>query len=301
MIPIEESLREAWCKFRDYVNDEMQHAPENAQRKLNGAGAFVVFLCECKPEKEKKLHMQSTSEVDGPRIRESLIVDTLSLLHGLRFIDSFFPSGGYAYSSGLEAAVQGNQIHNAEDLSYYVEDLFRRGLGHCEAVAAGLGHDAAISGTLQVALGADQELDAMKLSRDARMASRQMGRQILRSAGEQAVPSSTLRHFAAEVEGDRSPGHLAVSLGLTLGTLKWPRQESVAAFLYHTAVGFVSASLKLLPIGQREGQRLLARWMPLIVEVSCQVEHEETLTSWSPVQDIYSMRHARLTSRLFRS
>jgi urease accessory protein len=228
-------------------------------------------------------------------------MDTLSLLHGLRFIDTFFPSGGYAYSSGLEAAVQGNQVRNAKDLSSYVEDLFRRGLGRCEAVAVGLGHDAAVSGALQAALGADRELDAMKLSRDARMASRQMGRQVLRSAGEQAEPTSMLRHFVTEVEGDRSPGHLAVSLGLTLGTLKWPRQESVAAFLYHTAVGFVSASLKLLPIGQREGQGTLARWMPLIVEVSRQVEQEKVLTSWSPVQDIYSMRHAHLTTRLFRS
>lgn len=51
MIPIEESLREAWYKFRDYVNDEMQHAPENAQKKLNGAGAFVDFLCGRKPKK----------------------------------------------------------------------------------------------------------------------------------------------------------------------------------------------------------------------------------------------------------
>jgi len=228
-------------------------------------------------------------------------METLALLHGLRFIDSFFPSGGYAFSSGLEAAVQGKQIHNAEDLSRYVEDLFARGVGRCEAVAVGLGHDAGVSGELQLALGTDRELDNMKLSRDARMASRQMGRQILRSAGEQAEPSSTLRDFASEVEGDRSPGHLAVSFGLTLGTLKWPRQETVAAFLYHTAVGFVSASVKLLPIGQREGQRLLARWMPLIVEVSRRVEHEKIPTSWSPVQDIYSMRHAQLGTRLFRS
>ena len=228
-------------------------------------------------------------------------MNTLSLLHGLRFIDSFFPSGGYAYSSGLEAAVQGGQIRNAESLSSYVEDLFARGLGRCEAVVVGLGHDAAVSGVLQVARGADRELDAMKLSRDARMASRQMGRQILRSAAEQADPSSTLCRFVAEVEGDRSPGHLAVSFGLTLGTFKWPRQESVAAFLYHTAVGFVSASLKLLPLGQREGQRLLVSWMPLIIEVCRQIEHEKILTCWSPVQDVYSMRHAKLTTRLFRS
>jgi urease accessory protein len=228
-------------------------------------------------------------------------MDTLNLLHGLRFIDTFFPSGGYAYSSGLEAAVQSDQIRNAEDLSSYVEDLFRRGLGRCEAVAVGLGHDAVASGALQLGLSVDQELDAMKLSRDARMASRQMGRQMLRSAGEQAGPSSTLRRFITDVEGDRSPGHLAVSLGMTLASCGWSRQDTIAAFLYHTAVGFVSASLKLLPVGQREGQRLLARWMPLIVEVSRQVEHHKILSSWSPVQDIYSMRHAHLTTRLFRS
>jgi len=228
-------------------------------------------------------------------------MNTLSLLHGLRFIDSFFPSGGYAFSSGFEAAVQGGQIRNAEDVSYYVEDLFRGGLGRCEAVAVGLGHDAAVSGALQLAFDADQELDAIKLSRDARMASRQMGRQILRGANEQPEPSSMLCHFVTEVEGNRSPGHLAVSLGITLGSFGWSRQESVAAFLYHTAVGFVSASYKLLPIGQREGQRLLVSWTPLIDDVSRRTEHEKILTSWSPIQDIYSMRHSQLATRLFRS
>jgi urease accessory protein len=37
-------------------------------------------------------------------------MNTLALLNGLRFVDSFFPSGGYAFSSGLEAAVQGGAV-----------------------------------------------------------------------------------------------------------------------------------------------------------------------------------------------
>ena len=37
-------------------------------------------------------------------------MNTFSLLNGLRFVDSFFPSGGYAFSSGLEAAVQGGRF-----------------------------------------------------------------------------------------------------------------------------------------------------------------------------------------------
>ena len=45
MIPIEEPPREACYKFREYVNEEMGHADQNAARKLNGAGAFVDILC----------------------------------------------------------------------------------------------------------------------------------------------------------------------------------------------------------------------------------------------------------------
>ena len=65
-------------------------------------------------------------------------------LTGLRFVDSFFPSGGYAFSSGLEAAVQGGAVRNAEELSHYVVELLTTGIGEREAVAAGLAHDAGV-------------------------------------------------------------------------------------------------------------------------------------------------------------
>ena len=109
---------------------------------------------------------------------------TLSLLQGLRFVDSFFPSGGYAFSSGLEAAVQGGLVRNSEDLSKYVIETLTAGIGEREAVATGLAHDAVISGMVAIAVSADHELDAMKLGREGRMASRQMGRQVIRVAAE---------------------------------------------------------------------------------------------------------------------
>jgi len=232
-------------------------------------------------------------------------MDTISLIKGLRFVDSFFPSGGYAFSSGVEAAVQGGAVGNAEDLDRYVTDLFRSGTGQCEAVAVARAWMAVTSDKLQVAKDADLELDAMKLCRETRMASRQMGRQVLKIAteqqkGQQGV-AAILTGYQAEVEAGRSPGHLAVSLGLTLGACGWSQEGAVAAYLYQSAVGLVSAALKLLPIGQREAQRLLESWLPLIEDLSRERESGPTMTSWVPVQDIYAMRHSRLTSRLFRS
>ena len=228
-------------------------------------------------------------------------MNTLSLVQGLRFVDSFFPSGGFAYSSGLEAAVQGGAVRNADDLAKYVEDVLRNGMGRREAMAVAMAHDAVSKGMLSIALDADRELDAMKLGRESREASRQMGRQVIRIAAERRDGHAILRDYQAAMEAERTPCHLAVSLGLALAASGWSREDAVVAYLYQVATGFVSAALKLLPIGQREGQRLLDGWMPLIAELSGGTQPERPMTSWSPVQDIYAMKHSRLESRLFRS
>ncbi len=228
-------------------------------------------------------------------------MDTSSLLNGLRFVDSFFPSGGYAFSSGLEAAVQGGAVRNAEDLSRYVVELLTIGIGERDAVAAGLAHDAYVFGSLKIAFKADRELEAMKLGRESRAASRQMGRQIIRLAADQLTRQSLIEDYLAAVEAEQTPGHLAVTVGLTLAAAGWSKEDTIAAFLYHTATGFVAAAMKLLPLGQREGQRLLESWLEVIERVSHKAAHQHVLQSWSPIQDIYAMRHSRLESRLFRS
>ena len=228
-------------------------------------------------------------------------MDMLALLQGLRFVDSFFPSGGYAYSSGLEAAVQGGAVKDSAQLARYVEDLLRGGISRRETVAVAVAHKAAIAGKFQPVLTIDAELDAMKMGRESRLASRQMGRQVIRAAAEQFEGNAVLQQFLLKVEEGHTPGHLPVCVGLTLAACRWTRQETVVAYLYHTAVGLVSAAIKLLPIGQREGQRLLAQWSPLLTELSRQATSMSVMVSWSPVQDIYAMRHATLESRLFRS
>ena len=228
-------------------------------------------------------------------------MNTMSLINGLRFIDSFFPSGGYAYSSGLEAAVQAKVVRSGDDLFLYVEDMFRQGVARREAVAVAVAHDALLSRKVQAALSVDHELHAMKIGYESRVASQQMGRQVVKIAIESPAAHGVLNDFYAAMEAVRTPGLFPVALGLTLADVGWEKLETIAAFCYQTAVGFVSAGLKLLPIGQREAQHLLERSTSLIDDCARQAAESSTMTAWSPVQDIYAMRHRRLESRLFRS
>lgn len=228
-------------------------------------------------------------------------MNTSALLEGLRFVDTFFPSGGYAFSSGLEAAVQDGAVKNSDQFSRYVEDFLRGGMSRREALATKIASTAGAEGVISAALEVDRRLDAAKLSRESRMASRQMGRQVIRVAADQIKAKPVLSEYCDEVEADRAPGHLAVAFGLTLGACGWSPGETTAAFLYQTAVGFVSAAMRLSPIGQHEGQRILGEWLPLIERISREVDSSAGMSSWSPIQDIYSMRHGSLEWRLFRS
>ena len=228
-------------------------------------------------------------------------MNTPALLEGLRFVDTFFPSGGYAFSSGLEAAVQGGAVKTSDQLTKYVEDLLRGGMSRREVLAVKQANRAASKGSLESAVHIDRVLEATKLGRESRMASRQMGKQVIRVAADQIRVKSILNQYRDEVEADRAPGHLAVTFGLTMGSCGWNPEETAGAFLYQTAVGFISSAMRLSPIGQHEGQRILGEWLPLIERISREVDLDTAMSSWSPIQDIYAMRHGSLEWRLFRS
>jgi urease accessory protein len=228
-------------------------------------------------------------------------MNTCSLLQGFRFIDTFFPSGGFAYSSGLETAVQEGNVQTSEDLNHYVVDYLWWGMGKCEAVALAQAHHASTIGNLDGVIKTDTTLESMKLCRETRVASRQMGRSLVKNTAPPHDTQGILAAFQEAIDAGHSPGHLAVVLGVMFQGIGWSRQQAIAGFLYQAGVGFVSASYKLFPIGQREGQRLLEKWTPLMVELSQTIDVHTPMMSWAPIQEIYAMRHSQLTTRMFRS
>jgi urease accessory protein len=148
----------------------------------------------------------------------------------------------------------------------------------------------------------DRRLDAMKCVPEFSAASRQMGRQTARVAAA-IDPDAFVRDVAAAVEAGAMPGHHAVVFGAAIGRTGVAAGEAAAAFLYSVSASLVGAALRLLSLGQLDGQRVLAGLRPLIARLAVRAAASEPDDMWSfvPGLEIAGIRHARLTTRLFRS
>lgn len=225
-----------------------------------------------------------------------------SFLSLLQFADGLFPAGAYAHSFGLEYLIQSGDISSEAGVELFVHAYLKTSVAPTDAVAMLCSSRAAKADDLAECLALDDKLDAMKASSELREASRQMGRQTLRVANH-IQANKLLANFAEAVNTDATPGHHPVIFGMIGGMMAWPPKEMAGAYLYSTSAALVGAALRLMPLGQLAGQRILCNVRPLIAKLAEEIQDktESDIWSFAPALEIASMRHAMLDARLFRS
>lgn len=206
---------------------------------------------------------------------------TIDLLRLLTWLSPAFPTGGFAYSHGLEAAVESGDIGCAASLRAWLDDVLAHGSGRSEAILlrhAHAGHDVTAL-ALASQPSRERQAEAVGQGRAFRLAARPWG----------DLPDSDLPHAAAV-------GTLAGRLGIDV-------EATTAAWLHAFAANLVSAAVRLVPLGQSDGLAVLAALEPAIVAIA----HDTRGADLDEVggacfrSDIAAMRHETLYTRLFRS
>ena len=257
------------------------------------------------------------------------MIDLTALIAVLQFADGLFPSGGFAHSFGLETYAQAGTARDAADLRELISTHLEGSAGPADAVAAALAARAGLVADLDTCIALYQRLDAMKTVSELRAASRQMGRQTARAAAALGRVGGTLggagatrgrvhathgrvhatlgesfaESLAAAIDDELTPGHHAVVFGAVTGGHGASPEIAAAALLHSTAALLVGAGLRLLPIGQLEGQRVLASMREWIARLARRAAAADVDDMWSftPGLEIAGVRHADLEGRLFRS
>ena len=111
----------------------------------------------------------------------------------MQLADSFFPSGSFTLSHGLEYLIQAGKLKQPEDLVVFLQLLLRNKIGTCDLVALIYGYRGSANNDLEIVRQADSQLYAQSLIATTRQTQRQSGRALL------MVAQSTWQHEQLEL------------------------------------------------------------------------------------------------------
>ena len=216
---------------------------------------------------------------------------TSSLPLLLTWLSSGFPTGSYAYSHGLEWAVDAGDVNGEASTAGWLRDLLNHGPGWTDAILLRHAHRCRTPGELATVANVAA---ASQPSVERRLESMAQG---------------TAFALASKVWGapllDAQPGQVAypVALGALAAAHGVPEDAAALGLLHAFTANLVSAAVRLVPLGQTAGLRILAGLAPTIAAIAAETAHA-TLDDIGGAcfrSDIASMRHETQYTRLFRT
>lgn len=204
-----------------------------------------------------------------------------------QWLSPAYPVGAFSYSHGLESTVQDGTVQDAASFRGWLSDVLTHGAGRNDAILLAAAWHSRDTETLQEI---DDWARALAPSSERLLETDQQGGAFSRTTAE--VYSHDLPALAYPV----AVGRAAALEGL-------PLAETARLFLHAFAANLTSAAIRLVPLGQTEGQQVLHSLTPLCREIADRAITQtlDDLGSACFAADIASMTHETQYSRLFRS
>jgi urease accessory protein len=229
-------------------------------------------------------------------VREALGSAVLPLL---AWLSPSYPVGAYAYSHGLEWAAEAGDVADERTLADWLGDVLAQGTGRNDAILLSDAYRAAAAGDLPTLADTNDLALALAPSPELRLETSQQGRSFL-DATLAAWPAPALADVAAALLGEVA---YPVAVGVSAAAHDLPLTATVEAYLLAFVQNLVSAAVRLAPIGQTGGTRVVA-WLAPAVAVLARTVPDLTLDDIGSATlraDLGSFLHETQYTRLFRS
>ena len=224
--------------------------------------------------------------------------DHAALARLMTWLSPAFPVGGFSYSHGLEWVVEAGKVSTADALGCWIEDILVHGAGRTDAIFLAEAWRAAAADDARLLGEAAELAAAFAPSAERRLETLAQGAAFLRAV--QAVwPHPALDRLAATTTETAYP----IAVGVAAAAHALPLIPTAQAFAQAFAANLVSAGVRLIPLGQTDGLRIIARLEPLIPRLvaGALAAGLEDVGGAAIMADIASMRHETQYTRLFRS
>ena len=225
--------------------------------------------------------------------------DAAALYRLMAWLSPAYPVGAFSYSSGIEWAVESGDIKDAETLRAWLAVMIGEGSGFCDAALFVHAHRA-IAANDTAGLRAVAELAAALVpSKERLLETTTQGRAFL-EATRAAWPCQALARLDAAWDGAVA---LPVAVGIACAGHGIACEPALQAFLHALTANWISAGVRLIPLGQSDGQRVLAALEATVATTATRALKTplDDVGSSALRADLARMRHETQYTRLFRS
>jgi urease accessory protein len=226
-------------------------------------------------------------------------LDPSQLYRLMAWLSPSFPVGAFSYSSGLEWAVEAGDVTDAASLRRWLHAVIAHGNGYCDGVFFVQSYRAVASGDDALLHTVAELAAAFTPSKERQLETTAQGLAFLQTALA-AWPCAVIERFAASYKGLVA---YPVAVAVTAAGHGIALAPALHAYLHAVVANLISAGLRLIPLGQTDGQRLLAA-LQEVIQQTCEralVATLDDLGSAAFRADLASMRHESQYTRLFRS
>jgi urease accessory protein len=225
--------------------------------------------------------------------RTTMTTTDAALYRLMTWLSPAYPVGAYAYSHGIEYAVEAGLVRDRATLVDWIAQAVTHGAGLSDAAllaAAWNGDD--LDAVCALA-------DAWRGSAEMALESRAQGTAFLATT-RAAWPHPALDELALRRRGEIA---LPVAVGVAAAAHGIALEPALITYLHAFAGNLVSAGMRLIPLGQTEGQRAVAALEPAIAAAARDARDTplDAVGTAAPTIDWCSMRHETQYTRLFRS
>jgi urease accessory protein len=217
----------------------------------------------------------------------------------MTWLSPAYPVGAFSYSGGIEYAVEAGDITDASTLWAWLTSVFAHGSGGSDAVLFVHAHRASETGDNKLLHEIAELAAAFVSSRERHLETTAQGRAFV-EATRAAWPCDALDRLAAVWDG---PVAYPVAVAIACAGHGIALEQALPAYVQAVAANLVSAGVRLIPLGQTDGQRVLAALEPVIAATATRALTTALADIGSATlrADIAGMRHETQYTRLFRS
>ena len=225
--------------------------------------------------------------------------DAGALYRLMAWLSPAYPVGAFSYSSGIEWAVESGDIKDAATLQRWLGVILNDGGGFCDAVffvhahrAVEANDDGRLREVAELAV-------AFAPSRERHLETTAQGRAFI-EATRAAWPCAALERLAAAWDG---PVAYPVAIAVAAAGHGIALEGALGAYLHAVTANLISAGIRLIPLGQTDGQHLLAALEAAVAATVARALATplDQVGGAAFRADIATMRHETQYTRLFRS